>query len=150
MSYPNGQMRSKNAAREYKRKQIETAKPGHLIVMLYDAILESLRRAEEAKQEKSPEHIETYSNALIRAQDIITELMVALDMERGGEVAKNLFRLYEFMHRRLVDANITKTLDPIQEVRQLLSTLREAWVEVKDTVPARAEQAKKASINIQG
>lgn len=149
-SHSSRQLHSKGAAREYKRKQIETAKPGHLIVMLYDAILESLSRAEEAQKQGGPERIEVYSNALIRAQDILTELMVALDMERGGDIAKNLFRLYEFMHRRLVDANITRTMDPIHEVRELLGTLREAWVEIKDTVPAKPNQAKRANINIQG
>ena len=141
---------SQDAAREYKRKQVETAKPGQLIVMLYDATLESLRKAEEANKVKNPENIEIYHNALIKAQNIITELMVALDMEKGGEVANNLFKLYEFMLKRLVDANITKTVEPIQEVRQLLENLREAWADVQDVVPPQMQQKSKASINLQG
>lgn len=146
-SKPNQQ---KAIAQEYKRKQIETAKPGELIVMLYDAALDSLKRSKEALQIQGPERIEAFHNALVKAQNIVTELLVALDLEKGGEVAKNLFRLYEFMHRRLVDANITKTVEPIEEVQGLLETLREAWVEVQGVVPADTKPSNQASINIQG
>lgn len=140
----------KTIAQEYKRKQIETAKPGELIVMLYDAALDSLKLAEQALKIEGPERIEKFHNALIKAQNIITELLVALDLERGGEVAKNLFRLYEFMHRRLVDANITKTVEPIHEVKGLLETLREAWAEVQGAVSAEVQPKNNTSINIQG
>ena len=83
----------KNVARHYKKKQVESASPLKLIIMLYDAALDQLNKASLALEDESPNRIEKYHNALIAAQNIITELIASLDMEAGGEVAKNLFKL---------------------------------------------------------
>lgn len=121
-------------AKLYKQKQIESASPGRLIVLLYDATIEFLVKAEKDFEAQGPSWIEDFHNSLIGAQNIITELLVALDVEKGGEVAKNLFRLYEYMNHELVEANMNKTVEPVETVRGLLETLRDAWVEVQDSV----------------
>jgi len=141
----------KNVAKHYKRKQIESAPPGRLVVMLYDAILERLDQADEIIGKKGVEHIEKLHNTLVVCQNIITELSVALDMEKGGEIAENLFRLYDFMNWRLVDANVKKDKKAIGEVREVLLILREGWVQIQDT-PLPKEKTKNLTrgLNLEG
>jgi flagellar protein FliS len=138
-----------NPLRSYKETQIKTATPGKLILMMYDGAIKNLN---QALQDMDDEHrrYDSISNSLIKAQDIIAELMISLDFERGGEIAKNLFGLYVFMNRRLLDGNIKKDKAPLEEVRTLLMELRGAWAEVADKagVPARSNQTR--GVNIAG
>jgi flagellar protein FliS len=115
--------------RSYKETQIKTATPGKLILMLYDAAIRHLNQAVE-DLEGEQRRYDRISNCLIKAQDIITELMISLDFDRGGEIARNLFALYVFMNRRLLDGNIRKDPVPLQDVRRLLTELRGAWASV--------------------
>ena len=141
----------KEIAKFYKRKQIESATPGQLVLLLYDGAIDFLNRAEAALLLKTPDRFEKYHNSLISCQNIITELIASLDLERGGEIANNLFRLYDFMNYRLVDANISKELTPVKEVRGLLNELRSAWVKVLEKEPTlkNMPQAEKG-LNLQG
>ena len=138
-----------NPLRSYKETQIKTATPGKLILMMYDGAIKNLN---QALQDMDDEHrrYDSISNSLIKAQDIIAELMISLDFERGGEIAKNLFGLYVFMKRRLLDGNLKKDKAPLEEVRTLLMELRGAWAEVADKagVPAGSNQIR--GINIAG
>jgi len=138
-----------NPLRSYKETQIKTATPGKLILMMYDGAIKNLN---QALQDMDDEHqrYDSISNSLIKAQDIIAELMISLDFERGGEIAKNLFGLYVFMNRRLLDGNIKKDKAPLEEVRTLLMELRGAWAEVADKagVPAGSNQTR--GVNIAG
>jgi len=118
-------------ATEYLRAQVETASPCGLIVILYEGAINFMEKALEGFKETSPtERIERINNSLLRAQDIITELAACLDMEAGGEIAENLFRLYDYMHRRLIEANVRKQPEPIKEVIGLMSDLKEAWQQI--------------------
>lgn len=100
--------------------------------MLYDACIKNLTEAEEAMASSNKE-LEKGSNSLLKAQDIITELMASLDFERGGEIASSLFNLYNYFLGLLSDANIRKEIKPILEVRKHLVELREAWFQIQDT-----------------
>jgi flagellar protein FliS len=139
-------------AKQYKKLQIESASPGRLIVLLYDAAVDFLKKAVEVYEQKPDDWIEQFHNSLIGAQNIITELLVALDMEQGGEVAQNLFKLYEYMNHELVEANMQKKVEPVNAVIELLETLRVAWVEVQDAVQPAAEGPLPSSsgLNIKG
>ena len=138
-----------NPLRSYKETQIKTATPGKLILMMYDGAIKNLN---QALQEMDDEHrrYDSISTSLIKAQDIIAELMISLDFERGGEIAKNLFGLYVFMNRRLLDGNIKKDKAPLEEVKTLLLELRGAWAEAADkaNVPAGSQQIR--GVNIAG
>jgi len=124
-------------ANSYKQNVILTASPMELIVMLYDEGISSLSKAEAAFQIEGPERIQEISNNLIHAQDIITELAVSLNMEKGGEIAEHLHRLYDFMLNHLAKANASKRAKPISEVRELLCELRESWKQVAAQEPQR-------------
>ena len=119
------------AHRQYSQVQIKTANKGKLIVLLYQGAVRFLLKA--AVQ------LEGKGNSLIRAQDIVLELMYALDqklLDEGNELAQNLQRLYLYCYRRLVHANTHLDLGAIEEVIELLNNLLEAWEKVAVQVPA--------------
>jgi len=135
-----------NSLQSYRETQIKTANQGRLIVMLYDAALRSTGRALQAL-DTGVKGFETVNSAIIRAQDVVGELMVSLDMERGGDIARNLFGLYVFVNRQLMEANIRKDRQYLETARKLLAELREAWNAIADTKsPAQRPQG----INIAG
>lgn len=117
---------SMDASGEYKRVEIETASPAKLLLMLYDA---AIHRCESAAEGMRDDRLEAAHLDLVRAQDILTELMVALDPEAADAPVKELFALYEYMHRSLVAANIHKQPERVTEVAALLGQLRAAWAE---------------------
>jgi flagellar protein FliS len=108
----------------YRRMQIETASPAKLLLMLYDA---AVHRCETAVEGIRGGDVETAHNDLIRVQAILTELMAALDMDATGAPVRELYSLYEYMYRNLVQANIHKQVGPIEEVARMLAELRDAW-----------------------
>lgn len=106
----------------YKNTAIETASPGKLLLMLYDGAIRNLDNARQAilDQDTVASH-----KHLLKAQDIILELMCTLNMEY--DIAKNLYALYDFMYRHLVQANVKKDPEMVVEVRELLAELRATW-----------------------
>lgn len=109
---------------QYRKVSLTTATPGRLIVMLYDRAIQDLEGAEEAIQANQAA---VQGERIIHAQDIISELLGALDMEVGGEVAESLRSLYLYMIRRLVEANRDRSVQILEEVVGLLQELREGW-----------------------
>lgn len=110
----------------YKDTEITTANQGKLIVMLYDGAIRFLRISVD---KMNPRTYDVVNTNIIKAQDIITELMLSLNMEEGGEIAANLFNLYAYMKKRLLEGNIEKNTAPIVEVIKMLEQLRTAWEE---------------------
>jgi len=144
-----------NAISTYRETKVKTASQGQLIIMLYDAALKNLDRALElldlnAGGKKNPENIEKISKAILKTQEIITELSVSLDFEQGGEIAQNLFALYTWFNRELVEANIAQDTTRVVIVRNLVNELKSAWAEI--AVKNSPEAAGKAvtGVNIAG
>ncbi len=75
------------------------------------------------------------NNNIIKAQDIVSELMLSLDFEQGGDIAQNLFAIYDFCMKEMIDGNIKKDAKKLESVVKILSELRSAWAELekKDT-----------------
>ena len=121
MASPSGQ---------YRQVQITSASPGKLILLLYQGAMKALKKAVELVDKKD---YEGKGDCLIKAQDIVMELNLALDME-AGEIPSSLRQLYLYIYRRLVDANVNLEKEPIQEVLDILQRLYEAWeVAVQET-----------------
>ena len=120
-----------NPYQEYRSNQVDTADPKQLIIMLYDGAIKFLESASESISDFR--QYENVNRNILKSQDIITELMLALDMEKGEEIAQNLFNLYAFMKSQLLDANVKKEKKPIDMVLKLLKELREAWHKVEAT-----------------
>ena len=142
-------MDTKNPLQAYKQTQIKTANQGRLIVMLYDGAIRSINIALESF-EKDAKKLDDISSSIMKAQDIITELMVSLDFDRGGEIAKNLYNLYVFMNRQLLEANIRKDNKPLFNVKNLLCELREVWVEIAKKKYFSTSEPAPGGINIAG
>jgi flagellar protein FliS len=118
----------------YKRTEIETATPAKLLLLLYDAAIQRLETAAEAMRTGKFEraHID-----LLRVQDILTELMVSLDWGAKGAPVKELYSLYEYMYRGLVNANIKREVPAIEEAGKIMSELRDAWQEAVRQIGGR-------------
>jgi flagellar protein FliS len=109
---------------------VETASQGKLIVMLFNG---AIQRAEEAKRQLEKGRLQNAHNNLIRAQDIIAELRGALNM-KTGEIARNLDRIYEYFQHLLIMANIRKETAHIDQCVRMMSSVRDTWQEVFDSV----------------
>ncbi|MFQ3621238.1 MAG: flagellar export chaperone FliS, partial [Spirochaetales bacterium] len=110
---------------------------------------EAIRQIDIAIQElaQKSRKLDLVHNAIVKAQDIITELTVSLDFEKGGEIAKNLLGLYLFFNRQLMEANVQKDATLLQEVRKLLLELKEAWAQIAHV---QVEAPPKTGINLAG
>lgn len=114
----------------YQAQSVSTASPAQLVLMLYDRALVAMARAAQAcAPDGGAPAIETVNAELQRAQDIVTELQVALDHEQGGDIATHLHLLYDFCLDRLIQANIRKDTTGLEAVRRTLEGLRDAWDE---------------------
>lgn len=114
-----------NAFNAYKQNSVTTASPGELTLMLYNGCLKFLGKAKVAITEKD---IEEKNYNIQRAQAIIAELMSTLNMDI--EISKQMLPLYEYMNRRLVEANIQSDVAIIEEVEGLVTEFRDTWKEV--------------------
>lgn len=113
-----------NPYTKYREQAINTATAEELTLMLYDGCLKFINISKVAIEEKN------YSLANLniqKAQNIITELMVTLNMD--VEVSKNLMALYDYYNRRLVEANVKKDIDILEEVKVFITELRDTWKE---------------------
>jgi flagellar protein FliS len=94
--------------------------------MLFDGAVNKLNLAKKSIQAKD---IDASHQELTKVQRIFTELMVALDMEKGGDLAVELFRIYDFIYHHLVQANIKQDVKFVDEVYPIVENLRDAWRE---------------------
>jgi len=104
--------------------QVYSATPIELVRMLFDAAVDSVRAARRHLAEGK---IAERSRAITKTYRILAELYGALDRQRGGELGARLASLYDYMQRRLLDANFRQADDGLAEVEKLLLPLQEAW-----------------------
>lgn len=137
-----------DALNSYRQTTVRTAGQSRLIVMLYD---EAVKQLDMALQEldRKKKRLDYIHNCIVKTQDIVTELMVSLDFERGGDIARNLFSLYMFFNQQLVNANLRKDPELIGQIRSMLNDLRTAWSAIEGKVQA-PEAAAGSGINIAG
>jgi flagellar protein FliS len=145
----------KNVSSTYKETKIKTASQGQLIIMLYDEAIKQLNLALEQLElnstlKKEPGRIEKIGKAVMKSEEIITELMVSLDFKNGGEISKNLFSLYTWFNRELLEANIAQDTDRVKSVRDMLSTLRNTWSEIAGKHAAEPVTREAVGLNIAG
>lgn len=142
-------MNAHDPVNAYKEIQIKTANQIRLIVMLYDGAIRHTNLAIDAFQEGHRRY-DVINSHVIAAQDILSELMASLDFEKGGVLAKNLFSLYSFMNRRLLEGNLQKDPAPIAEVKKMLGDLREAWDEISTRKGLEENTTPSSGVNIAG
>ena len=142
-------MSKHNPLNAYKETSIKTASSGKLILMLYDEAIKQINYAVELLQQQTKQ-LDKVNNAVIKAQDCITELIVSLNFDKGGDIAKNFFNLYMFFNQQLLNANIKKDTEPMIRVRDMLSDLRETWEQVIQKAGKDSNSSGMGGVNIAG
>ena len=114
-----------NPYQSYQQNSINTASPGELTLMLYNGCLKFIRLAKTGIAEKN---IEVKNTNLLKAQKIVQELMVTLNLDH--EVSKNMMSLYDYLNRRLIEANIKSDAAILDEVEEFITEFRDTWKQV--------------------
>lgn len=117
---------SVHAYQAYRQTQVSTASQGELLLMLFDG---AIRFARQGQEHMGKGEIEQANLKLIRAQDIVNELIISLNLE-VGEIAQSLQQLYTYIYDLLVQANIKKSSDKVDEAVKMLTELRDTWEQV--------------------
>lgn len=116
----------------YRDTGVKTASQGKLVVMLYDESIRQLSYAVSylmGGNKIEAQHIEQFSKHILKVQEIITELMISLDMEAGGDISKNLMSLYIYFNQELLNISISHDREKIIFIQDMLMQLRDAWAE---------------------
>ncbi|WP_027339040.1 flagellar export chaperone FliS [Halonatronum saccharophilum] len=140
-------MLANNPYQKYKSTKYETASPEKLLLMLYEGGIRFAKRGKIAMEKKD---IQEVNKSLQKVQQVINELMVTLNMDKGGEISQNLYSLYEYINRRLIEANIKKDPLILDEVINLLTELKEGWEEASKKVNNNKRVLKGGGMNIEG
>lgn len=119
----------------YRTNAVETASPEQLTLMCYDGALRFMRRAARAIDEGD---LADATAATGRAQAIVNELNITLDMDAGGEIAGNLRALYLFVNRHLSEAVTSRESRKVRESMEIIGELRGAWAQAMNLGAAAA------------
>jgi flagellar secretion chaperone FliS len=125
---------------QYKRSNIETAGKLDLVIMCYEKAILCL---EQTKEHIIKKEFEKKAEKFQKALDIISELQCSLNMEKGGQIAKNLDALYSYITKRLILGDVQKDLAVFDESIHILSELLESWKAIKSTETDHEETVPK-------
>lgn len=119
-----------NARKSYQKTSIETADILKLVILCYETAIKDLEVARDYHENNA---IDKGYDKIHHAQDIITELLLGLDYEQGGEISVNLSKLYNFMLRQLMGINSSQDTLIYGHIIKMLSELKDAWEQVRKT-----------------
>jgi flagellar protein FliS len=126
----------------YKSTNVETADQGKLILIAYDVAIKHCKLSLDKFDDRKL--IEERTKHLCKVQDAVTELMSSLKLD-VGEIAHNLYRVYDYIIRRCIEANVKSDKRMVQEVLGYLLDLRDAWnqaiVNVRREVSPKTENS---------
>ncbi|MDR4504146.1 MAG: flagellar export chaperone FliS [Candidatus Scalindua sp.] len=133
----------------YKKTQIETEDQITLILKLYDRAIYHL---EKGKHEIEEKRYEEKNASLTKAKEIVLELLMALDEEKGESVAVSLSQLYNFVIREIMKANLHLNCKAIDNSVKILSELRESWNTIDSTPETMCDQddGTEIAVNVSG
>ncbi len=114
-----------NPYQSYQNNSVQTASPGELTLMLYNGCLKFITQAKQAIHNKN---LQEKNNNCLKAQKIIQELMVTLNMD--APVSHTLMPMYDYLNRRLIEANIQGSVEILDEVESFVTEFRNTWKEV--------------------
>ncbi len=130
-----------NAYRKGNLKQdIATADPHKLTLMLMQGALDRIAYAKGAMERRD---FEQKSQLISRVSAIVMNLRDTLDLKLGGETAENLYALYDYMLDRLNEAHMKNSLQLLDEVTNLLTPIRDAWVQIPEQAKQEAYEAQR-------
>lgn len=130
-------MSMNNAYTQYKENSVFTASPEELTLMLYNGLIKFIMLGQKALDEKD---MKKAHESVVRAEDIIQEFMASLNMKY--DVSQNMMLLYDYMYRRLIEANIKKDREILDEVLIYAKDFRDTWAQAMKI--ARIQQPRHA------
>lgn len=113
-----------NPYQSYQQNSVNTASPGELTLMLFNGCIKFIMIAKKAIKDGK---IEEKNTNLIKAQNIIRDLMVTLNMDIA--ISKDMMNLYDYINRRLIEANLKNDISMLNEVEELVTEFRNTWKE---------------------
>ncbi len=125
---------------QYKKTSVETVSSGKLLLMLYDGCIRNIEKAKNAVEEKNPQKAHEH---IIKAQDIVIELMATLNMDY--DISRRLMTVYDYIYNQMVEANVKKDTDLLEEIRSFLFDLRITWEGAMNSIhhsPVDSSQAR--------
>lgn len=114
-----------NYAAAYQNNKIKTANKAELTLMLYDGAIKFCNKAKVAIEE---DNIQEANNNIIKAENVIVELRTSLN--KKYPVAEDFERVYDYVYRRLIEANIHKDKEVLEDAIGIIREMRETWIEV--------------------
>lgn len=111
----------------YRQTEVQSRSPLELVVMLYDG---ALRFMNEAKAAFAEGDIPRRAEAMSRTMAIVDQLQNTLDMSAGGDIARSLDQLYNYVRERLLQASLQQSAIPVDEAIAVITNLREGWAEI--------------------
>jgi flagellar protein FliS len=131
---------SRDLYQAYVDNGVVGSDPLQLVVAMYET---AILRTREARMCLESGDVWGRARSISKAVNILTELISSLNPEVGGDIGRNLDRLYHYMQRRLQEAHVTKKAEPLLEVEKLLTQLLEAWYKVAEA--AKQQEAQQLS-----
>lgn len=128
------------AYKQYKQDSVYTATPEELTLMLYNGMVKFIMQGISALRSKD---FEKANSSILKSQDIVLEFQSALD--KKYEVSKSLGLIYDYMHRRLIEANTKKDPEILEEVLGFAKELRDTWSQAMKT--AKKQNRKKQAVS---
>ena len=133
------------AAQNYLRTKVFTATPEQLQLMLYDG---AIRFADQARVALEQKNFEQSYNMISRVQKIITEMTASLKHDVAPDLCKRMSALYNYIYRKLVEANVEHLIPPLEEALNLLRYQRETWAMLLDQLGKTKAAAAAQTINM--
>ena len=118
-------MSSNKAYQTYQNNAVNTASGGELTLMLYNGCIKFIK---QARKEMDNNHFAAKNTNIQKAQKIINELMVTLDMNM--EISNQMMPLYDYMHNLLTEANIKNDTEKLEEALSYAEEFRDVWKQV--------------------
>ena len=111
----------------YRKTNVVTADPKRLVLMCYEGAIDSLKIGKQKIAEKD---YEEKGKNIAKARDIISEMKSSLNFEEGGTIASNLDSLYNYMLRRIIEADLANNVQAMDDVIGMLEDLKSAWEDI--------------------
>ena len=137
----------------YQTTAVKTASQGKLVVMLYQGAERELSAANKCfgSDTKIPApKVEEFGRHIMKAQEIISELPVSLDMDKGGQIAQNLMSLYVFFNKELMDVSIRQDKEKLRQLLDMIKQLSQAWEAAAANTSADSVPQAQRTLNITG
>jgi flagellar secretion chaperone FliS len=129
-------MQTTNAYNTYKSNSINHASKEQLLLMLVEGAVKFAKMGRQAIVDKD---IQKAHENIIKTQNIYGELMATINLEAAGDWGKSIYDIYDFINRRLIDANIKKDVEIMNEIIPLIEDVKNMWQEAYNISKNKSE-----------